>query len=331
MTTQSSTSEDGSRLPAVAGFPSHPAAWYYFCEEKALAKGPVGLRHWTRDLVAFRTESGEVAVLDAQCSHLGANLACGKVVGETIRCPFHHWAFGTDGICRKIPAATAIPPFARQISFPVMVRHGSVFFFNGSKATYSLPFFENESPENFVAGNVFSYQADASWLMVASQAFDTQHFESVHDRRLLQPPELRQVSPFALRAFYQALNVGEEWRDILLRALVGKAVEVTIHNWGGTMFLVTARFPLACSRFLVSFRPQEDGRTHFDVIIFTPRGMASLSRPMRRWLTRAHLKAEAALIRGTRYRPSNLIPEDGGMRQCFQWLAAIPQRATSAP
>lgn len=331
MTTRLTEHATGSNLPAAADFPSHPAAWYYFCEEQALGKGPVGLRHWTKDLVAFRTESGTVAVLEASCSHLGSNLACGEVVGETLRCPFHHWGFGTDGICRHIPAASAIPKFARQANFPVLVRNGSVFFFNGPQATYPLPFFVNETPENFVAGNVFSYQADASWLMVASQGFDIQHFESVHDRHLLQPPDLHQISPFALRAYYLAVNIGKGWRDIVLRCLVGRTVEVTIHNWGGTMFLVHAKFPRAVSRFLVSFRPLEDGRTHFDVIIFTPRGLASLVRPMRRWFTRAHLMAEAALIRGTRYLPSHLIPEDAGMRQCFQWLAAIPQRATSAP
>lgn len=313
--------------PSAAAFPAHPAAWYYFCQEKELDHGPVGLRHWTRDLVAFRTESGAVAVLDARCSHLGANLSCGKVKGEAIQCPFHHWSFGVDGVCRGIPVTGEIPRFARQISYPVRVRHGSVFFFNGPQATFPLPFFENEAPEDFVAAEAFSYHADSSWLMVASQGFDVQHFESVHDRRLTGPPELRQLSPFAFRCFYKAVNVGEDRRDVMLRWLVGRTVDLTLENWGGTLFVIKAVFPRACSRFLVSFRPMEDGTTHFDVVVFTPRGFASLARPLRRWFTRAHLESEAALIRGTHYQPSHLIPEDHGMVQCFHWLAGIPQRA----
>ena len=328
MSTQSSPGEPS--LPSAAGFPAHPAAWYYFCEEAALAKGPVGQRHWTRDLVAFRTESGAVAVLDARCSHLGANLSCGKVAGEAIQCPFHHWSFGVDGVCSKIPAAQEIPKFARQVSYPVTVRHGCVFFFNGPEATFPLPFIENEAPEDFVAAKVFSYSADTTWFMIASQGFDIQHFESVHDRRLLSPPDLRQLSPFAFRSFYKAVNIGEELRDVVLRFLVGKTVELTMDNWGGTMFVIKAIFPRACSRFLVSFRPMEDGTTHFDVLVFTPRGIASLARPLRRWFTRAHLEAEASLIRGTVYRPTHLIPEDQGMIQCFHWLAGIPQRVAAS-
>jgi phenylpropionate dioxygenase-like ring-hydroxylating dioxygenase large terminal subunit len=230
-------------LPSAAAFPAHPAAWYFFCQEKELDHCPVGLRHWTRDRVAFRTESGAVAVLDARCPHLGANLSCGKVKGEAIQCPFHHWSFGVDGVCRDIPVTGEMPRFARQIIYPVRVRHGRVIFFNGPEATFSLPFFENEAPEDFVAAQAFSYHADSSWPMVASQGSDVQHFESVHDRRLTGPPELRQLSPFAFRCCYKAINMGEDRRDVILRWLVGRTVELTLENWGGTLFVIKAVFP----------------------------------------------------------------------------------------
>jgi phenylpropionate dioxygenase-like ring-hydroxylating dioxygenase large terminal subunit len=247
-------------------------------------------------------------------------------VGETIRCPFHHWRFATDGRCEEIPSQRAIPAFARQQSYPAVERHGYVFFFNATVAFYPLPFFESEPAEDFVAGKMFSYQAEASWFMVAAQGFDRQHFESVHDRRLLAPPNVTSPSPYLRRNEYHAEIIGPYRRDAILKMLVGDTVTLTVNNWGGTLYVVKARFPRACSRFIVSFRPLEDGRTHFDVIVFARRGPAQLGLPLRRWLTRGHLVDEAAQVRQTRYVPTRLIAADEDLIECFRWLSSLPQQ-----
>ena len=78
----------------------------YLCEEAdSLPPGGVlSLRYFGRELVLFRTESGEPRVLDAFCPHLGAHLGHGgKVQGESIRCPFHGWCFDGRGACTAIP------------------------------------------------------------------------------------------------------------------------------------------------------------------------------------------------------------------------------------
>ena len=322
---------DLPKVPPESSFPACPAAWYLFCAADDLRRGPVAKRMLGRDLVAFRIASGKFVVLDARCSHLGANLGCGEVVGETIQCPFHHWQFGRDGRCEKIPSQKEIPAFARQQSYPVVMRHGYVFFFNGATAFYPLPFFENELPDDFAAGKMFSYQTDASWFMVAAQGFDRQHFESVHDRRLLSPPLVSCPNQFVRRNQYHAEIIGESRRDAVLRMLVGNTVTLTVNNWGGTLYVVKADFPRACSRFMVSFRPLEDGRTHFDVIVFAPRGFAQIGLPARRWFTRGHLVAEANQVRDTHYRPGRFIAADADMIECFQWLAALPQQPPSSP
>lgn len=63
-----------------------------------------------REFCVFRTESGEVGVLDAYCPHLGANIAAGGTVkGDCVQCPFHGWEFNTSGKCTSIPYAETIP------------------------------------------------------------------------------------------------------------------------------------------------------------------------------------------------------------------------------
>ena len=58
-------------------------------------------------MAVFRSQSGEVHVVDAYCPHLGANMAAGGIVkGDCLECPFHGWLFnGDDGSCAHIPYA----------------------------------------------------------------------------------------------------------------------------------------------------------------------------------------------------------------------------------
>src|ERR1700704_157492 len=112
------------KAPPAECFPAYPASWYLLCEGRELETGPLTKRMLGRDLVAFRTASGKVAVMDAHCSHLGADLGCGKVIEESIQCPFHNWRYDLDGRCVEIPGVSSIPSFARQRCYPVQERHG---------------------------------------------------------------------------------------------------------------------------------------------------------------------------------------------------------------
>lgn len=91
----------GYRYP----FSPYPSGWYQVGWSDELPVGSVQpLQVFGRDLVLFRTESGAATVLDAHCPHLGAHVGeGGTVVGETIRCPFHHWRFASTGECVEAP------------------------------------------------------------------------------------------------------------------------------------------------------------------------------------------------------------------------------------
>ena len=51
-----------------------------------------------------RTHTGEVYALRDICPHRAAPLSAGRLVDDTVECPYHGWRFRTDGACAAIPS-----------------------------------------------------------------------------------------------------------------------------------------------------------------------------------------------------------------------------------
>jgi nitrite reductase/ring-hydroxylating ferredoxin subunit len=326
-----------SPAPPADRFPDYPASWYLFGPSRELARRPVSKTLLGRPLVAFRGTNGRVAVLDGRCAHLGADLGRGRVEGGHIQCPLHAWEYDADGDCRRIPAQARIPEFARLMSYPVTERHGLVFFFNGREALFPLPFFFDRRPEDFVAGRPFRFMAACSWYMLAANGFDSQHFEMVHDRRLVGPPAVDLPAPYARRIRFHCEVTGRSIFDRLLRRFVGKTVEVTITNWGGPLTLVTGSFRRVESLILIATQPSAEQSTLAEVFVFAPRGRRSPTRALlqpiglaiRRLFTQGFMRDDIDRLGGIRYNPESLLPSDRHMIEFFQWAAAGGKERTA--
>ena len=84
----------------------------------ALPEGEaVGCRVGEDPVVAVRTGT-TVAVLDAACTHYGADLAHGLVVDGTLRCPWHHACFAVAS------GATTHAPALNNVGRWAVVRNG---------------------------------------------------------------------------------------------------------------------------------------------------------------------------------------------------------------
>lgn len=79
----------------------------------------------------FRTRAGAVTALADRCAHRGYPLSSGRLVEDSIECGYHGFAYGSDGVCTRVPAQAAIPQRARVSSYATVEKDGWVWIWVG--------------------------------------------------------------------------------------------------------------------------------------------------------------------------------------------------------
>ena len=319
--------------PPAEQFPAYPSSWYLFGRAREIRRRPISKTLLGRRLVCFRTDDGQLAILDARCAHLGADLSRGCVVGETIICPFHNRRYGADGRCAYIPASAEIPAFARVRSYPVVERHGFVYFFNGPRALFPLPFFPDADPEEFIASEPFKAELECPWWMIGANVFDMQHFRAAHERKMIGEPQVECPSPYARSVAADFTVLGESLRDCLVRRLAGEHVRMSFTDWCGNIIFATPTFRRTTSYGMLITDPLGPGRVRVTGTVFVRKRQGLLGRLLidplhvriRRYFIQAFLQSDARLGRkGLRYNPEALLECDRELIDYFQWLASLP-------
>ena len=162
-----------------------PDGWFAVAWSSDLETGAVKrARYFDEELVLFRTRSGKAVVLDAYCPHLGAHLGeGGRIMGETVRCPFHGWQFGTDGKCSSIPYCDRIPPRARVRSWPVVERNRMIMVWHHSRGeppSWEVPDLPELSREGWTAPRQYEMEIKVHMQDMAENNCDPTHFQFVH-------------------------------------------------------------------------------------------------------------------------------------------------------
>ena len=109
-----------------------PTGWFMIGWSAEFPTGEVRpLRYFGEDLVAWRTDDGELQVMEAHCPHLGAHLGHhGRVDGDCVVCPYHGWGYGTDGVNRFIPYEDR-PNITKKLrAWSVVEQHECVFLWH---------------------------------------------------------------------------------------------------------------------------------------------------------------------------------------------------------
>ncbi|MVU80337.1 Rieske 2Fe-2S domain-containing protein [Nocardia sp. ET3-3] len=124
--------------------PMQPTGWFQVAWCTEVVAGAVHtMKYFGREMVAWRTASGQVAVFDAYCEHLGAHLGYGgHVEGENLVCPFHGWEWNPQGRNVCIPYESHPNKGRRIRSYPVAERNEAIwiwFDIDGRPPYFDVP------------------------------------------------------------------------------------------------------------------------------------------------------------------------------------------------
>jgi phenylpropionate dioxygenase-like ring-hydroxylating dioxygenase large terminal subunit len=149
---------------------------------------PVRIRLLGENLIAFRTTSGKIGVIQNACPHRGASLFFGRNEEEGLRCVYHGWKFDVSGQCTDMPSEPAESNFKTKIkatAYPTQERGGLVWLYMGPREVAPpLPdLAANMLPEGEY--RIGSYSSECNWLQSLEGDYDTSHVGFLHRGSIL--------------------------------------------------------------------------------------------------------------------------------------------------
>lgn len=189
-----------SRHPRGKSAGGFHQTWYAIARSDEVRAGEVIGRDFLEGrAIVFRSENGEPSVMNAYCRHLGADLSLGKVIGNDLRCAFHHWHYGLDGVCSKIPASDKIPKAARVFKFPTAEKWGLVWAFNGIEPLFEVPEFVGygEAELEVRTAEVFDLPVEP-WVPFTN-SMDFQHLRILHGLKIDCDPDAIEVGDYRIQ------------------------------------------------------------------------------------------------------------------------------------
>jgi phenylpropionate dioxygenase-like ring-hydroxylating dioxygenase large terminal subunit len=97
---------------------------------------PVRIKLLGEELIAFRTTSEEIGLIQNACPHRGASLFFGRNEEDGLRCVYHGWKFDVGGACVDMPNEPAESDFKSKIrarAYRTRERNGIVWAYMGDR------------------------------------------------------------------------------------------------------------------------------------------------------------------------------------------------------
>jgi phenylpropionate dioxygenase-like ring-hydroxylating dioxygenase large terminal subunit len=299
--------DDNARLPA-----SLADEWYVVCRSTALRRRPIARIVAGRPLVLFRTADGRPAALDDRCAHRNAPLSLGRLVLDSLECPYHGWRFDGRGRCRAIPGLLAgeIPPAAVVAAHPTVEQQGLIWTSLGTPPAERRPFAFRLLGEAGYSSARIDAEVESSLLGTLENVLDVLHTSFLH-RGLFRGGERRAISatvrarPDGTEVVYEGeprpsgvaarlLSIEEGIVDHVDRFVMPSVAEVEYRLGASAHLLVSS-----------ALTPVEERLTRLHTVVSwrspLPAPLVRLAvEPLARWILRQDariLRAQSATIR----------------------------------
>ncbi len=191
-------------IPAEGAGGVFTQSWFPICLSAALAPGQIqGFDFLDGRVVVWRGEDGHAHVTSAYCPHMGASLEAGDVVGNRVRCAFHHWEYGGHGHCEKTAIGDPPPPSACLFVFPSLEKFGLIWAFNGERPLYQVPDFPHAYDEMLIKTIELPELMPVDPWVQCCNTPDIQHIKTLHRIAFDEAQSPMQWDDFSLQYEFQ--------------------------------------------------------------------------------------------------------------------------------
>ncbi|WP_439815033.1 Rieske 2Fe-2S domain-containing protein [Zavarzinia sp. CC-PAN008] len=319
--------ESARPLPAEGENGVFTQSWWPVCLAEEVAAAQVkGFGFLDGRVVVFRTAAGKATVMSAYCPHLGADLAVGEVVDDTVRCAFHHWRYDATGACVATLIGDPPPPRACLFVFPTIEKYGLIWAFNGTEPHYELPDF----PVPHADLEFRTFRIDGSlpvdpWIVCANTP-DIQHIKALHGIRFAQEDPHDEVEWTPHSMYYNFTGYHKQ----------GEPIDNRVGIVGTSLYYQHTLFNGQWFGFLAPFGMPSPGETVVYMVVAARRDMGPPEAVGQFLDFISELETQIVMedwpiMRTIRFAPAHLTKSDRTLARFFQYMRDYPRAHPSAP
>src|SRR3954451_15755427 len=145
---------------------------------------PIRVKLLGEELIAYRTTSGAVGLMQNSCPHRGASMFFGRNEEEGLRCVYHGWKFDVAGNCVDMPSEPAESNFKTKVharAYRTYERNGVIWAYMGPREVPpSLPELESNMLGTENCTVTVLHRAN-NWMQGWEGEMDTAHAAFLHN------------------------------------------------------------------------------------------------------------------------------------------------------
>jgi phenylpropionate dioxygenase-like ring-hydroxylating dioxygenase large terminal subunit len=247
----------------------------------------------------------------------------GKVIGNDIQCAFHHWQYGPDGRCTKIPASDKIPKAAKVFKFPTVEKWGLIWAFNGNKPLFDVPEFVGYDDADLDIRTAEAFDLPVEPWVPFTNSMDFQHLRVLHGLKIECDPDAIDVGDYRIQydVRFEDPNLG----------VFDQRIRVT----GTNTIALAGRLNGMAILSMATGTPTPDGRTHGWSVTGTPKSEGSdAEREQRLQIGEAFfrrlIQEDEPIMKTIRFHDGLLIDADRALARFLQYVRRFPTARPAA-
>jgi nitrite reductase/ring-hydroxylating ferredoxin subunit len=316
----------GPQVPAEGQDGLFSETWFPICLSRDLAPGKVlGVEFLDGKVVALRSPSGEARVMSAYCAHLGADLSVGEVIGDTIRCAFHHWIYDSNGACVSTKVGDPPPPGACLFRFPTREKYGIVWAYNGENPRFEPPEFPHPEDKLQMSTTIIPGVMNFDPWVVSCNTPDVQHIKALHNVSFDggDPHDAVRWTDHSMLYDFRGRHAN------------GEPIEYEVGIYGTNIFYQSGTINGRWFGCLTPFGIPHPGQTVVFAVIAArnDEGDADSTRDFLRFVTELEMRVvseDMPVLSTIHFRPGTLTRSDRTLARFLQYLRDYPRCHPSA-